>query len=123
MGSTSELGSAPALLVVSVPLALAATGLGMAIAGFARSETQGSGLAVVLVLASAALGGAMVPSFIMPELMQAIGRITPHAWAIQGYQDVLVRGQGVSGIWLESGVLLAFAAVFTAVGIWRFRFE
>ncbi len=118
-----ELGSVPALLVVSLPLALTATGLGMAIANLARSETQGIGLAVMLVLTLAALGGSMVPSFIMPEAMQLIGRVTPHAWAIQGFQDVLVRGQGLGGVWLEAGVLSIYAVVFTAVGVWRFRFE
>ena len=118
-----DLGSVPALLVVSAALALTATGLGIALAGIARSETQGTGLAVIVVLTTSALGGLMVPRFIMPETMQQIGNITPQAWAVQGYQDVLVRGQGVGGVWLEAGVLLIFAAVFTAIGIWRFRFD
>ena len=118
-----DLGFIPALVVVSAALALVATGLGIALAGVARSETQGTGLAVIVVLTTSALGGVMVPRFIMPEAMQQIGNITPQAWAIQGYQDVLVRGQGLGGIWLESGVLLIFAAVFTAVGVWRFRFD
>ncbi len=118
-----DLGFVPALVVVSAALALVATGLGIALAGVARSETQGTGLAVIVVLTTSALGGVMVPRFIMPEAMQQIGNITPQAWAIQGYQDVLVRGQGVGGVWLEAGVLLIFAAVFTAIGIWRFRFD
>ena len=118
-----DLGFVPALVMVSAALALVATGLGIALAGVARSETQGTGLAVIVVLTTSALGGVMVPRFIMPEAMQQIGNITPQAWAIQGYQDVLVRGQGLGGIWLESGVLLIFAAVFTAIGVWRFRFD
>ncbi len=118
-----DLGFVPALVMVSAALALVATGLGIALAGVARSETQGTGLAVIVVLTTSALGGVMVPRFIMPEAMQQIGNVTPQAWAIQGYQDVLVRGQGVGGVWLEAGVLLIFAAVFTALGIWRFRFD
>lgn len=118
-----DLGFVPALVMVSAALALVATGLGIALAGVARSETQGTGLAVIVVLTTSALGGVMVPRFIMPEAMQQIGNITPQAWAIQGYQDVLVRGQGLGGVWLEAGVLLIFAAVFTALGIWRFRFD
>ena len=118
-----DLGFVPALVVVSAALALVATGLGIALAGIARSETQGTGLAVIVVLTTSALGGVMVPRFIMPEAMQQIGNVTPQAWAIQGYQDVLVRGQGLGGVWLEAGVLLIFAAVFTAIGVWRFRFD
>lgn len=118
-----DLGFVPAVAMVSAALALVATGLGIALAGVARSETQGTGLAVIVVLTTSALGGVMVPRFIMPEAMQQIGNITPQAWAIQAYQDVLVRGQGVGGVWLEAGVLLIFAAVFTAIGVWRFRFD
>ena len=118
-----ELGFIPAVVVVSAALALVATGMGIALAGVARSETQGTGLAVIVVLTTSALGGVMVPRFIMPEAMQQIGNITPQAWAIQAYQDVLVRGQGLGGIWLEAGALLIFAAVFTAIGVWRFRFD
>ena len=118
-----DLGFVPALVVVSAALALVATGLGIALAGVARSETQGTGLAVIVVLTTSALGGVMVPRFIMPETMQQIGNITPQAWAIQGYQDVLVRGQSLGGVWLEAGVLLIFAAVFTAIGVWRFQFD
>lgn len=118
-----DLGFIPALAAVSAALALVATGLGIALAGVARSETQGTGLAVIVVLTTSALGGVMVPRFIMPEAMQQIGNITPQAWAIQGYQDVLVRGQGLGGVWLEAAVLLIFAAVFTAIGVWRFRFD
>ncbi|MDE2868155.1 MAG: ABC transporter permease [Chloroflexota bacterium] len=118
-----DLGFIPAVVVVSAALALVATGMGIALAGVARSETQGTGLAVIVVLTTSALGGVMVPRFIMPEAMQQIGNITPQAWAIQGYQDVLVRGQGLGGVWLEACVLLIFAAVFTVIGVWRFRFD
>ncbi|MCY3749515.1 MAG: ABC transporter permease [Chloroflexi bacterium] len=118
-----DLGFIPAVVVVSAALALVATGMGIALAGVARSETQGTGLAVIVVLTTSALGGVMVPRFIMPEAMQQIGNITPQAWAIEAYQDVLVRGQGLGGIWLEAGVLLIFAVVFTAIGVWRFRFD
>ena len=78
---------------------------------------------MLLVLTMAALGGAFVPSFVMPEAMRMVGRFTPHAWAIQGFQDVLVRGLSTGDVLLEAGILLAFAAAFLTVGVWRFRFE
>jgi hypothetical protein len=36
---------------------------------------------------------------------------------------VIVRGRGLVEVLPEAGVLLAFAAAFFAVGIWRFRYE
>jgi linearmycin/streptolysin S transport system permease protein len=59
----------------------------------------------------------------MPPVMRALAQATPHAWALAGYQDVLVRGLGLGAVLPELGVLLGFAAVFFAAALLRFRFE
>jgi ABC-2 type transport system permease protein len=55
--------------------------------------------------------------------MQSMAHFVPHYWAMQGFQDVLVRGAAVASILPEAGALAAFAVVFFLVGVWRFRFE
>jgi ABC-2 type transport system permease protein len=60
---------------------------------------------------------------VTPTYYQQAVRVLPTTWAMAGFTDVIVRGQGVAGILPEVGVLLAFAAVFFAVGVWRLRFE
>jgi ABC-type multidrug transport system permease subunit len=40
-----------------------------------------------------------------------------------GFKAVILRGAGVDEIWLPATVLLGFAALFLALGTWRFRFE
>jgi hypothetical protein len=42
---------------------------------------------------------------------------------MKGFSDGMVRGQGVSGILPEAGILLAFAGLFFIIGVWRLRFE
>ena len=42
---------------------------------------------------------------------------------MQGFQDVLVRGYGLSEIGPEIGALLGFAAIFFLIGVIRFRFD
>jgi ABC-2 type transport system permease protein len=116
-------GDPLALLVLSLALAAAATGLGLMVAAFCKTDTQIGGLTSLLTLTMSALGGCLMPTFIMPEFLQKVSRLIPHAWAMQGFQDVLVRGYGVMGILPESGVLLAFAMVFFLIGVWRFRFD
>jgi hypothetical protein len=51
----------------------------------------------------------------------AIGRFTPTAWAIEGLQNVILRGQGVRSVLLPAGIVLAWAGGFFALAVWRFR--
>ena len=118
-----EFGDPVALAVVSLALAAAATGMGILVAALGKSDTQIGGLASLLTLTLSAVGGCMVPSFVMPDFMQTLSRFTPHGWAMQGFQDVLVRGYSLAGIVPEAGVLFGFAAVFFLIGVWRFRFD
>ncbi|MBI5502589.1 MAG: ABC transporter permease [Deltaproteobacteria bacterium] len=118
------LGHSPAgLLVVAVAAAAASSGLGVLVSAFARTEAQIGGLTTMLLLALSAVGGCFVPRVIMPDWLRTVGLASPHAWALDGFQDILVRGQGVVDVLPRAGALLAFAAVFFLVGVWRFRFE
>jgi ABC-2 type transport system permease protein len=92
------LGQPAALLAVSLALAAVATGLGVLVATFGKTQAQISGLSVLLTLTMSAVGGCMVPTFAMPDFMQTLARFTPHGWAMQGFQDVLVRGYGLAGV-------------------------
>lgn len=110
-----------ALVVLAAAAALAATGMGLLLAAIARTSDQVGGFGTVLILAMAAVGGSFIPRFLMPEFMQQAGLLTPHAWAIDGMQDVLVRGADIGGVLPEVAALLTFAAVFFAFALWRLR--
>jgi ABC-2 type transport system permease protein len=115
--------SAAGLIIVSLAAAAAATGLGVLVASMARTEAQISGLTLLLLLTLSVLGGCFIPRFIMPEWLQTVGLVTPHAWALDAYQDLLVRGYTFGEVLPKVGVLGAFAAIFFGIGVWRFRFE
>jgi ABC-2 type transport system permease protein len=119
-----DLGDQPlGLIPVTVGVVAAATGLGVFIAGFARTDQQATAFGTLVVLTMAALGGSMVPRLVMPDAMQTIGLITPHAWAIEGYHDVIVRDQGLGAILPNFLALSGFALAFFAVGVARFRHQ
>ena len=80
-----------------------------------------AGIAVIVALGLAALGGSMLPLELFPETMRRIAMATPHAWALLGFAD-LVRGDGgIADVLPEVGVLLAYAAVLFALATWRLR--
>ncbi len=119
-----SLGHSPAgLVVVSLAAAATATGLGVLVSALARTEAQVGGLTVLLLLTLSALGGCFVPRFIMPGWLRTIGLVTPHAWALDAYQDLLVRGYGLMEVLPKVGALAVFALVFFGIGVWRFRFD
>jgi len=119
-----SLGHSPAgLVVVSLAAAATATGLGVLVAALGRTEAQIGGLTVLLLLTLSALGGCFVPRFTMPDWLQTVGLMTPHAWALDAYQDLLVRGYGLLEVLPKICALAAFALAFFVIGVWRFRFE
>jgi len=118
------LGHAPlALVAVTLATGLAATGLGLLVAAIGKTPAQVSSVSTLLVLTLAALGGMLVPTFVMPSFMQKLAFVTPHAWALDGYQDVIVRGLGLSAVLPNVAVLTGFAFLFFGFALWRFRFD
>jgi ABC-2 type transport system permease protein len=68
-----------------------------------------------------AVDGVMVPRFVMPQFMQTLCIVSPHAWALSGYQDVLVRGYGLAEVPPECAILLTMSAVMFGIAVWKFR--
>lgn len=112
-----------ALVIMMLAFALASVALGVLLGTVARTPSQANWMAISSGMLMAALGGAWWPVEITPPVYQQVVKIFPTTWAVAGFSDVVVRGQGVAGILPEAGVLLAFAAVFFGIGFWRLRYE
>jgi ABC-2 type transport system permease protein len=113
--------AALALLVVS--FGLAAVAMGTALGTFIKTPGQASGVSIMLGMSMALLGGCWIPMETFPPAVQQAVRVLPTTWAMQGFSDVVLRGLDVTAVLPETGVLLGFAVLFFAIGVWRFRFE
>jgi ABC-2 type transport system permease protein len=110
------------LLPVMFCTSLAATSLGLMVSTLVRTEAQVSAYGNFLVLTMAGISGCMMPRAWQPELMQQIGLITPHAWALIAYEQLLsLPTAELPVVWKSCEVLLAFAAGFFVIGWWRAR--
>ncbi len=117
-------GESPlALAMVVVSFGIAATAFGLMLAAIVRTVRQANAAGMVTAQVLAALGGAWWPLEVTPAFYQQAVQVLPTTWAMRGFTDVIVRGQGPSGVLLECGVLLAFALLFLSIGVWRFRYE
>ena len=75
-----------------VLVAAMAAALGLAVCAACRSRAQAHLVATFGVLLLSAVGGSMVPRFLMPPWLQAAGWLTPNAWTIAAYERVLSDG-------------------------------
>jgi ABC-2 type transport system permease protein len=112
-----------AFLVMAVAVTLWIGGMGLLIGVIARSSEQVAMFSVAPMLVLAGLGGAWMPLEVTGATFQTVGRLTPTAWAMQGMQNLILRGQGMEGALLPAGVLLLFAAAFVGLAVWRFQVE
>lgn len=112
-----------ATLLVALAMALWTASLGLLIGALAKSPEQVILFALVPMFVLSGLGGAWVPLEFTSPTFQAIGHLTPTAWAMDGLENIVVRGLGVGSVLLPVGILLAYAVVTFGLALWRFRFE
>lgn len=53
--------------------------------------------------------------------MQGVAHITPHAWALDGFAELVRRGGNRMDILPELGVLAFYALVLFSLAAWRLR--
>jgi ABC-type multidrug transport system permease subunit len=120
-----KLGTQPLWMQVVVACtSLAAMGLAMLIAGLAKTETQVAVYGVLLVLVLAGISGSLMPRDLMPEEMRRFSYITPHAWALDAYSQLLLNPSPEMAIVGQAClVLTAFGVGFLALAWWLIRLE
>jgi ABC-2 type transport system permease protein len=109
---------------ITLVFALVGSGAALLLGALARNDEQAGSLGVLIGLGFAALGGAMYPLFafeiVAPGLYRA-AHVTPHAWGIEAFYKLLLEDGGLIDILPYLGILLAYAAVFYALAVWRLR--
>ena len=117
-----DLGASPtAVIVLSLLMVLASAAFGVLLASFANNVRTASAVAVLTSLVLAPIGGSWWPLFITPPFMQWLARLTPHGWANDGLNRLMLFGAQFTDVAPSMAALLAFAAVFLTLALWRFR--
>lgn len=104
-------GHVPGMVIMTVAAAAAAATFGLVLGTACRTQAQLQGLATVVILLMSALGGSMVPRYLMPDAMRRLGFVTFNAWAVMGYEKVLWRDAPVAALWPQVSVLAGMTIV------------
>jgi ABC-2 type transport system permease protein len=110
-----------ATLLVAVAAAACISALGLLIGVFAKSEEHTVILVMIPMFVLSGLGGAWMPLEYTGSTFQAIGHVSPVAWAMDGFKDIVARGLGFNSILLPAAALLGYTLLFFGLAIWRFR--
>lgn len=112
-----------AILILLI-FGLVGSGAAMLMGALFSNDEQAGGMGVLLGLGLAALGGCMMPlqvfELISPGLYN-VAHITPHAWALEAFDSITIDGGTLIDILPFLVILLAYAAVFYGLAIWRLR--
>ncbi len=116
--------SAPvAVLLVAAALSLWAAALGLLIGTVSRKEDHVVLFSLIAMLVFSALGGAWFPLDIAGEAFATVGHFTPTAWALDGYQNVVLRRLSLQSVLVPCGVVAAYALLFFVPAVAFLKYE
>jgi ABC-type Na+ efflux pump permease subunit len=112
------------LLPVVLATSLAAMGLALLVAAVARTEIQVAIGGTLVVLVLALISGCLIPRELMPERTQQLTFVTPHAWALSAYRQLLLSPDpNLTTVAQSCAVLAAFGVGFFALAWGMLRLE
>ena len=100
---------------MTIVTASAAASFALMLAAICRTRTQLGWVSTIVILSMSALGGSMVPRYLMSEKIQRVGQFTFNAWALDGYNKVFWRELPLAELRMELAVLLTCAFVFIVI--------
>ena len=92
----AQWGDPLAVVALMLAAALSATGISLLTVAFTRNEEQAGSAIAIVSLTLAVIGGSFFPANQGPELLSQLSLIAPHAWFLDGINDVSTGGDLVS---------------------------
>jgi ABC-2 type transport system permease protein len=111
------------ILITALTTIFAACGLGLLMATFGKTMDQIQGMTTMFLLLLGFISGTLIPRAFLPDWMVKLSYVTPHAWALNAYQDLIQRHHTLISTLPNLGVVAIFGVVFFGIALARFRFE
>ncbi|MGZ4953449.1 MAG: ABC transporter permease [Halobacteriota archaeon] len=98
-------------------LAIVSQALGILLSSVARSEREAGQFAPFLILGAVLLSGIIWPLEAIPAWLRPASYLIPTTYAVEALRSVMMRGWGLSMIWVDIVALLLFAFVFLILAV------
>jgi ABC-2 type transport system permease protein len=110
-----------ASLLVAVAAAACISAMGLLIGVFAKSEEQTIIFVMIPMFVLSGLGGAWMPLEYTGSTFQSIGHVSPVAWAMDGFKNIVARGLDFNSVLLPVAALAGYTLLFFTLAVWRFQ--
>ena len=114
-------GSVLLLLVIALLFIAANLAVGITFSTMARSQLQAVQMAFFFFLPSLMLSGFMFPFRGMPQWAQAVGEVLPLTHFLRIVRGILLKGNGLAGVFPEIWPLALFTVAALGVAFVRYR--
>lgn len=114
-GASFPVAQLPLWLAAVLAATAACAGLALLACAVSRTRRQAELWTTFAVLLLSALGGSMVPRYLMPAWLQAASWWTPNAWIMHGLGQAVLPGGDLASFAVTIGVMGAIAAVASAL--------
>jgi ABC-2 type transport system permease protein len=111
----------PGLILMITATSFAVSSIGIFLAAVARTRQQAQNLSTIIILIMSAIGGSMIPLFIMPVILQKIALLSVNYWGIQGFYDIFWRNLPLEAILPKILILFCIGIITTLASIRLFR--
>jgi ABC-2 type transport system permease protein len=117
-----NLGSSlPALILLIIGTSFAATGLGLILVSFIKSERQVRPVTMLVVMTFSAIGGSWWPISLEPAWMQSLAKVTLNGWAMEGFNGLMVFDKSFVQVLPDIAALFMYGLVCFAIARRTFR--
>jgi ABC-2 type transport system permease protein len=115
-GDALQLGSSPfGLFLVASCVGINAISYGLLVSAASKNTQVAGSLGSVLIIIFSAIGGIMVPKFVMPAVMQKLSILSPLSWGLEGFLDIMLRNGGIADIAPECALLAGMSFIMLVI--------
>jgi len=105
-------------LLTAASIGITATAYGIFIGTIFKTPNQALNFGAISIVILSAIGGIWIPLEVMPEKIQAVGRLSPLSWGLNAINDIYLRNGNIRYILPDITRLLACGLLMLCMAGW-----
>jgi ABC-2 type transport system permease protein len=109
------------LVLISLLCGWCAVSYAICIGVFAETEEQANGFGVISIVILAAIGGLMIPDFIMTGPFRTAMKFSPLHWCLDAYYSLFLEGGRLKDVWSNVLSLVLIVTGLQGIALWGLK--